>query len=355
MKTKIKVSILLLSLLLLITSCTLKEPIQNSSDNLSSLIESTNTESSVQSESFTANSPSYDNLNDTETLPLYSGSPFVAINNNIPYFTDDEKKQTASFEKYTQLDSLERCQVTYACIGKDLMPTEDRGNIGNIKPTGWQTVKYDFVDGKYLYNRCHLIGFQLTGENDNKRNLITGTRYMNVQGMLPFENMVADYIKETENHVLYRATPIFHKNELLARGVQIEAWSVEDNGEGICFNVYCFNVQPGVTINYATGQNKASAEISSSASVTPSNSVSSNVSSVTSSETTDQSSSSSVTSSPKDNTATLTYVLNTNTKKFHHTTCRHVSSIKKENYSEFSGTRDSIISQGYSPCGTCKP
>lgn len=184
------------------------------------------------------------------TVDEYSEQPYIAINNNMPTF---EEVSTKSFESYSSLDELGRCGVAYACIGKDLMPTEERGSIGSVKPTGWQTMKYDIVDGKYLYNRCHLIGFQLSGENANEKNLITGTRYMNVEGMLPFENMVADYVKETGNHVMYRVTPIFEGDNLLASGVQMEAYSVEDDGEGICFNVYVYNVQPGITIDYTDG------------------------------------------------------------------------------------------------------
>ena len=186
------------------------------------------------------------------TLPEYSDSPYVIVNNNEPFFTENDMTAD-SFEYYGELDELGRCTVAYASIGKDLMPTEKRGSIGSVKPTGWHTVKYDIVDGKYLYNRCHLIGYQLTAENANKNNLITGTRYLNVDGMLLFENMVADYIKETNNHVLYRVTPIFTGDNLLADGVLMEAESVEDNGEGISYNVFCYNVQPGVKIDYATG------------------------------------------------------------------------------------------------------
>ena len=188
-----------------------------------------------------------------DDIPEYSGNAYVAINDNIPFF-EDEELTTTSFEKYSELDLLGRCGEATACVGKDLMPTEPRGEIGSVKPTGWQTAKYDIVEGKYLYNRCHLIGFQLTGENANKKNLITGTRYLNVTGMLPFENMVADYVKETENHVLYRVTPIFKENNLVADGVLMEAKSVEDNGESILFNVYCYNVQPGIIIDYSNGE-----------------------------------------------------------------------------------------------------
>ena len=192
-------------------------------------------------------------------IPAYSGKPYVEINDNVPYFRETDLS-VSSYEYYSDLDDLGRCGVVYACIGTDLMPTEERGNIGAVKPTGWHTVKYDVVDGKYLYNRCHLIGYQLSGENANTKNLITGTRYLNVDGMLPFENMVADYVKETGNHVMYRVTPVFEGDNLLASGVQIEAESVEDKGEGILFNVYCYNVQPDVEIDYATGDSSLLAD-----------------------------------------------------------------------------------------------
>lgn len=188
-----------------------------------------------------------------EEIPEYSGEPYVVINDNIPGFSETEITDQ-SFEQYNELDSLGRCGTAIASIGRDLMPTEERGSIGQVKPTGWHTVKYDNVDGKYLYNRCHLIGYQLTAENANQLNLITGTRYMNVDGMLPFENMVADYIKETGHHVLYRVTPVFDGDNLLASGVQMEALSVEDNGEGISYNVFVYNVQPGINIDYVTGE-----------------------------------------------------------------------------------------------------
>lgn len=194
---------------------------------------------------------------DLDSIPEFDGlTPYVIINDNIPEF---EKKYytTQSFEDYSELDILGRCGPAIANVSKDTMPTEKRGEIGMIKPSGWHISKYDFVDGKYLYNRCHLIGYQLTGENANEKNLITGTRYLNVQGMLPFENQIAEYVKSTGNHVLYRVTPIFDGNNLVASGVQMEAESVEDGGEGIKFNVYAYNSQPGVKINYATGENES--------------------------------------------------------------------------------------------------
>ena len=191
-----------------------------------------------------------------ENIPEYSQSPYIEINNNKPLFAESEYT-TKAFETYSDLDSLGRCGVAYANICKEIMPAENekRGAISSVKPTGWQTAKYPgVVDGNYLYNRCHLIGYQLAGENANAKNLITGTRYMNVEGMLPFENKVDEYIgKNPENHVLYRVTPIFENQNLVANGVQMEAYSVEDNGKGVCFNIYVYNVQPGVEIDYTTG------------------------------------------------------------------------------------------------------
>lgn len=189
---------------------------------------------------------------DLSTIPAYTGEPYVEINDNVPDFPEDDFT-TDSFESYSDLDNLGRCGVAYANIGQDLMPIEKRGSIGQVKPSGWHTQKYDNVDGKFVYNRCHLIGYQLTAENANEKNLITGTRYLNVTGMLPFENMVADYVKETKGHVLYRVTPVFYQDELVARGIKMEGWSVEDNGESVCFNVFVYNVQPGISICYADG------------------------------------------------------------------------------------------------------
>lgn len=195
---------------------------------------------------------SYSTSFDLSSIPEFTEEPYVVLNDNQPQFTEEDFNKE-SFEEYSELDYLGRCGPAFAKIGLETMPTEERGEIGSVKPSGWQTVKYDIVDGKYLYNRCHLIGYQLTAENANERNLITGTRYMNVQGMLPFENMVAEYVRETENHVLYRVTPIFEGENLVASGVQIEAKSVEDDGEKICFNVYVYNNQPGININYLNG------------------------------------------------------------------------------------------------------
>ena len=251
-------------------------------------------------------------------IPAYTGEPYVILDGNSPQFTEDDHT-TDSYEHYGDLDALNRCTYTMACIGTDLMPTEERGNIGQVKPTGWVTAKYDFVDGKYLYNRCHLIGFQLTGENANSSNLITGTRYMNVDGMLPFENMVADYIKETGNHVLYRVIPVFDGEDLVAEGVTMEAWSVEDSGEGICFYVYVYNVQPGVEIDYATGESWQAEAVA-------------------------------VEGEP-----IATYVVNTASGKFHSGNCGQAESIKPENKETFETNRSQMLAWSFEPAGCCKP
>ena len=188
-----------------------------------------------------------------DNIPEYSGQDYIEINDNIPDF-DDEYKNDLSFEMYSELDSLGRCGEAFANLSIDSMPDEERGSIGSVKPTGWQTIKYDFIEGKYLFNRCHLIGYQLSGENANEKNLITCTRQMNIGAMLEFENLVSKYIKETHNHVLYRVTPIFEGKNLLSKGVQMEAYSVEDNGKGIKINVFVYNVQKGVKIDYLTGE-----------------------------------------------------------------------------------------------------
>lgn len=232
------------------TSGTVQNTVQSSSQNSS---DKSTASKDTGSKDSTSGAVGYEQfIASIASLPEYTGSPYIIVNDNTPFFTDDDMT-TTSFENYGELDSLGRCTAAYANVGQDLMPTEKRGSISSVKPTGWQTVKYDNVDGKYLYNRCHLIGYQLTAENANKKNLITGTRYLNVDGMLPFENMVADYIKETNNHVLYRVTPIFTDDNLVANGVLMEAKSVEDDGDGILFNVYCYNAQPGIVIDYATG------------------------------------------------------------------------------------------------------
>lgn len=257
---------------------------------------------------------------DLSQVPAYSGEPYVVVNNNIPFFKDSDLT-TEAFEKYSDLDSLGRCGAAYANVCQEIMPTEKRGAIGMVKPTGWQTVKYDWVDGKYLYNRCHLIGYQLSGENANEKNLITGTRYLNVDGMLPFENLVADYVHETEHHVLYRVTPVFENSNLVASGVLMEAQSIED--DDVLFCVYCYNVQPKVTIDYATGESHASED--------------------TNIQETSQS------------TGEQTYIVNENTKKFHLPSCSSVKDMNSGNKREFTGDRQELLDEGYSACKTCHP
>lgn len=252
-----------------------------STDNNGQVIENSNdTNSSTQNTTADSSNITIDNI------PAYSGDDYIILNNNIPNFSESDLT-TTSFEEYAPLDDLGRCGVAYSNIGIDIMPTEKRESISSVKPSGWHSVKYDIVEGKYLYNRSHLIGYQLTAENANDRNLITGTRYFNATLMLPYENMVADYIKETNNHVLYRVTPVFEGNNLVATGVQMEAKSVEDNGEGIEFNVFVYNVQPGITIDYATGDSALSGEeITNTSSSSNSNNTSNNSSNTTSSNNT---------------------------------------------------------------------
>jgi len=260
-------------------------------------------------------------------VPKYNGEASVEVNGNKPYFTAKEKKNTKSFESYHKLDKLGRCGVAYANVCKDTMPTEERGAIGSVKPTGWHTVKYNgIVDGNYLYNRCHLIAYCLTAENANKKNLITGTRYLNIEGMLPYETKVANYVDRTGNHVLYRVTPVFKGDNLLASGVLMEGYSVEDKGKGIKFCVYAYNVQPDIKIDYKTGDSKL---ISDKSKNTVNNS--------------------------SDQETKQTYIVNLNTKKFHKPNCRSVSSMSERNKKTYKGKRSSLINNGYSPCKICNP
>lgn len=255
-----------------------------------------------------------------DTVPDFDEEPYVIIDDNVPDFSPDEIT-TQSYEHYGSLDSLGRCTQALACVSADTMPTGERQSIGSIKPSGWHTVKYENVDGKYLYNRCHLIGYQLTAENANERNLITGTRYLNVEGMLPFENEVAQYIYDTGNHVMYRVTPVFEGSNLVASGVHMEAYSVEDNGEGVSYNVYCYNIQPGISIDYATGDSVAgdsSYEFD-------------------------------------DEDKKQTFIVNTRSKKFHAPDCGSVKDIDDKNKKTYTGVRDNLIHNGYAPCSRCNP
>lgn len=258
-----------------------------------------------------------------DNLPAYAGVPYVEIDGNKPAFSEEEYT-TELFEQYSELDGLGRCGVAYANICKEIMPKEERGAIGQIKPSGWHTVKYDCVDGKYLYNRCHLIGYQLAGENANEKNLITGTRYLNVAGMLPFEDKVADFVQATGYHVLYRVTPRYQGSNLVADGVEMEAFSVEDQGAGISFHVFVYNVQPQITIDYADGSSRLSGE---------------NVFEV----------------SKETETPECVYILNKNTMKFHKPDCSSVQDMSKRNIVKYNGDRADVIGMGYEACKRCNP
>ncbi len=337
-----------------------------------------------------------------EDVAVYTDQAYVAVNDNQPYFSEyDLTGQSDEF--YSELDGLGRCGTACARVGVDLMPTEKRESISQVKPSGWQNAKYDNVDGKYLYNRCHLIGFQLSGENANEKNLITGTRYLNVDGMLPFENMIADYVKETENHVMYRVTPVFEGDNLVASGVLLEAQSVEDQGEDLQFCVYVYNVQPGITIDYATGASSSGEQSSETASrsraeeqnpETASQSRTGeqspeSVSQLRTEEQNPETASQSRTGeqSPESVSQLRTeeqnmesasrpqaeepqpeleaaqesapqgtdYILNTSTKKFHDPTCGSVKQMKESNKQVYTGSRDEVIAQGYDPCKKCNP
>ena len=263
--------------------------------------------------------------------------PYIILNDNVPYFTADEIT-TDAYEKYAELDSLGRCGVAEACVGTELMPKadEERESISSVTPSGWEQAKYDaeLVEGGYLYNRAHLIGWQLTAENANKKNLITGTRYFNVDGMLPFENLVADYVRETGNHVMYRITPDFEGNNLVATGVTMEAYSVEDNGDGVQFCVYVYNFQPGILIDYATGKSRLD-----DGTQIPDTSADDDEKGDTGA----------------DDSTESTYILNTSSKKFHDPDCAGAKTMKEENKQTYTGPREDLINEGYSPCGTCKP
>ena len=291
-----------------------------------------------------------------EDIPEYKRSAYVEINGGDPFFSDNEITDDA-FEKYSPLDALGRCGVAFACLGIELMPTEERGEIASVTPSGWEyngisnNNTYDFVENGYVYNRCHLIGFQLAGENDNEKNLITGTRYLNIEGMLPFENEIADYMEATRNHVMYRVTPIFSGLDYVARGVLMEGYSVEDNGRGISFCIYAYNVQPGVTIDYFTGVNVANGDPLPEIDTENDNR----------NEITDGGSQSKPEDDKDDGKVQgkpgeiLTYVLNTKSEKFHYPDRYCSDSIKEENRELFTGTREELIEMGYDPCGTCRP
>lgn len=314
---KKRLVVLLSAVILLLTSCGNSLPADKDPATSFFITETVQTEVGIDAEMSS-------NEFDSSLIPVYTNSAYATINDNIPFFTADDTL-SAGYEFYSHLDELGRCGPAMALVGKETMPTEERGEIGMIKPTGWHTVKYSgIVDGNYLYNRCHLIGYQLSGENANEKNLITGTRYFNVTGMLPFENEVADYVKNTGNHVMYRVTPVFAGDNLVADGVLMEAYSPEDNGEGICFCVFVYNLQPGIEIDYTTGDSWISGAAQKE-------------------------------NDEKTNDSVIDYVLNTGTRKFHLPDCESVTDMKPQNRKDYSGSRQDLINQGYDPCKRCNP
>ena len=312
---------LLLALCLSLNGCliTLVDPADTATAETKEQVTTGKITETVTSEDSTSQAPSVIAPNgfDLSSIPAYQDQAYVNVNGGTPYF-EERELVTSSYETYGALDSLGRCTVTVACVGKDLMPTEDRESISSVKPTGWHSVSYGVVNGDSLYNRCHLIAFQLTGENANHENLVTGTSYMN-KAMIPFENMVADYVKETGNHVMYRATPIFEGQNLVCAGILLEAYSVEDEGEGICFNVFLYNVQPGVEIDYATGESRL-AEGETSADIP----------------------------------ANATYIINKKSKKYHRLDSKYAGNLTA-NMEYTTLSKAQLEAQGYDPCGTCKP
>lgn len=281
-------------------------------------------------------------------IPVYNGEEIVPINNNVPGFADEESG-TAEFYEFSELDELGRPGPAMGCIGPSMLATEERGPIGMIRPAGWHTVKYEFIDGLYLYNRCHLIAYSLCGVNADERNLITGTRYLNVEGMLGIENSVYWYVKDTGNHVYYRVTPRYIGDDLLATGVQMEAYSVEDHGKALSLNMFCFNVQPGVLIDYKTGDNSLDPKYESARSIAPDSGEGASDSDTSAPDSED--------AAPKiqSGESDATYILNTNTMRFHLPDCQSVQDMKEKNRKEYFGTREELLKDGYSPCGRCQP
>lgn len=284
-------------------------------------------------------------------VPAFEGNPYVYVNDGEPVFTDEQRAAEPGYEHYDELDELGRCTAAFAVVGPETQPTEKRGSIGEVRPSGWQMAKYDFVEGKYLFNRCHLLGYQLTGENANERNLITGTRYLNVQGMLPFENAVADYVDATGNHVLMAVTPVFESSELVARGVHMMAESVEDGGEGVAFNVFCYNVQPGVVIDYGTGESMLEEDATPLPDVSGAESAPDTASEGAGAR---EASEKGATGSDEGK-GVAEYVLNTNSRKFHLPSCSSVGQMSPKNREDVEDTRENLIANGYDPCKRCNP
>ena len=326
-------------------------------------------------------------------IPAFDGNPYVYVNDGESVFTDDQRAAEPGYEHYDELDELGRCTAAFAVVGPETQPTEKRGSIGEVRPSGWQMAKYDFVEGKYLFNRCHLLGYQLTGENANERNLITGTRYLNVQGMLPFENAVADYVDATGNHVLMAVVPVFEGSELVAvglgtqttleahgvgtghlaeqrligdevalgklhegvegvrRGVHMMAESLEDGGEGVAFNVFCYNVQPGVVIDYGTGESMLEEDATPLPDVSGAESAPDTASEGAGAG---EASEKGATGS-NESKGVAEYVLNTNSKKFHVPSCSSVGQMSPKNREDVEDTRENLIANGYDPCKRCNP
>lgn len=284
-------------------------------------------------------------------VPAFEGNPYVYVNDGEPTFTDEQRAAEPGHEHYGELDELGRCTAAFAVVGPETQPTEKRGSIGEIRPSGWQMAKYDFVEGKYLFNRCHLLGYQLTGENANPQNLITGTRYLNIQGMLPFENAVADYVDATGNHVLMAVTPIFEGSELVARGVHMMAESVEDGGEGVAFNVFCYNVQPGAVIDYGTGASMLEEDATPLPDVSGAESAPDAASEGAGAR---EASEKGATGSDEGK-GVAEYVLNTNSRKFHLPSCSSVGQMSPKNREDVEDTRENLIANGYDPCKRCNP
>ena len=341
---KFKKSILVVASLVLLTGCSPKTSTTNTEVQTTTQVEVNSTKiNTISTEVISTETATSSNVYSVEN---YNGTPYVEVNGNVPFFTEDEKN-TNVFESYSDLDDLGRCGVAYANLCTELMPTEERGAIGSIKPSGWHTSNYNeykgLVDGNYLYNRCHLIAFMLAGENANNKNLITGTRYLNINGMLPFEDKAHDYLKANpNNHVLYRVTPIYNGNDLVAQGVLMEAYSVEDNGS-LQFCVFCYNVQPHIVIDYSTGDNHI--EDGYDGTTTKTESKVEDKTEVKSEEKADW----------EDNPNWYTYVLNENSKKIHKPDCSSVSKIAKDNKTETNRSYEELISEGYEPCGICHP
>lgn len=339
------------------------ERIEEIPDTEEKTTESTTEEKVEETENRTESKIDIENssfVNTFSKIPDYSGEAFIELNNNIPYFSENEKKSTDVFEIYSELDKLGRCGMAFANICPDSMPTEERGDIGDIKPSGWHTVKYsEIIDDNYLYNRSHLIAYSLAGENSNEKNLITGTRYLNQDTMQIFELKVLDYVRNTGNHVLYRVTPDFEGDNLLAKGVQMEAWSVEDNGNGICFNVFCYNVQPNIDINYETGESEISKEYYAEADTESSKIIDINEYEVNDVEE-DLSRNNKATVSSEETTEALgfedtvtDFIVNKNTGKIHSPNCRSVNDMAEHNKWEYTGTLNDLKRMGYVPCARC--